>query len=95
MKLEMAVAIGAILAPNACAHGIEGVERPRVLVCMERGDDPLFVIPRAQLLAREMFDHVARLSWPTAVQSVDSVRRIRDHQHRLTIAQKAWQQLQR
>ena len=58
MKLKVAVAIGAIIAPNACARAVERVERPQVLVCMERGGDPFFAIPRAQLLATEMFDQI-------------------------------------
>lgn len=58
MKLKMAVAIGAILASSACAHEIEGVERPRVVVCMDRNFDPLGVVPRAQSLTTEMFDQI-------------------------------------
>jgi len=54
----MAVAIGAVLASSACARGIEGVERPRVLVCMERNSDPLRAVPPAQLLATQMFDQI-------------------------------------
>jgi hypothetical protein len=57
MKLNMAVAIWAILASNACARAVEGVERPRVLVCMERNSETL-VITRAQTLATEMFGQI-------------------------------------
>jgi hypothetical protein len=58
MKLNMAVAIGAILASNACAHTVDGVELPRVLVCMERTSDPSLVIDRAQNLTTWMFDQI-------------------------------------
>jgi hypothetical protein len=58
MKLNLAVAIGAILSSSACARGVERVERPRVLVCMEWGADPDRVIPRAQALTTEMFDQI-------------------------------------
>ena len=58
MKLNMAVAIGAILASSSDAHTEEGVERPRVLVCMERTSDSSFVIERAQTLTTRMFDQI-------------------------------------
>ena len=58
MKLNLAVAIGAVLASSTCARGLEGVERPRVLVCMERTSEPALVIDRAQNLTTWMFDQI-------------------------------------
>ena len=89
MKLHMALAIGAILAPNACARTVEDVERPRVLLCMERTSDPPSVIERAQTLTTRMFDQIdVALVWhglkhcpeeprPIVIRlSVDSPRQI-------------------
>jgi len=58
MKLNLAVVIGAILASSSGAHTVEGVERPQVLVCMERGADPSNVIPQAKDLTTRMFDQI-------------------------------------
>jgi hypothetical protein len=58
MKLEMAVAMGAILASNSGARTEEGVGRPRVVVCMERTSDPSLVIGRAKILTTQMFDQI-------------------------------------
>lgn len=75
MKLNMAAAIGVILASSLCARTADGVGRPQVLVCMERNADPLRVIPRAQALTTWMFDQIGvALVWRTLKHCPEETR---------------------
>lgn len=57
-RLKLAVGIGAIFTSSLCARTVDGVGCTQVLVCMDRGSDPWFVVPRAQALTAWMFDQI-------------------------------------